>query len=298
MSERFLISELEKGVRLDKVLVSRFPSFSRTYFQYLIEENFVLLNQKPLKKKDIPKIGDEVRVTFTPTTEISLTPQHIPLTILYEDDHLIAIDKPSGLVVHPGAGNPDQTFINGLIHYLNKVPEGGDPLRPGLVHRLDKDTSGVLLAAKTSHCHALLVDMFKNKEMEKHYIALCKGVPPSGLVINHIGRHPFRRQEMCVLPEGGKHAETLITVLAHDGKIAYVEAVPKTGRTHQIRVHLKHLGAPVLYDPIYGTPSTTDRLMLHAKSLAFTHPITKIPLLLQAAIPEDLNKIIKRLEKL
>lgn len=298
MTASFTISETEEGLRLDKILAERFPTYSRTYFQYLIEEKFVLVNEKPLKKKDIAGIGDVVSIAFKSVPAIDLVPQPVPLSILYEDEFLIAIDKQAGLVVHPGAGNPDNTFINGLIHHLGKAPEGGEALRPGVVHRLDKETSGVLIAAKTSTCHALLVDQFKNREVEKHYLALTSGVPKGGTICNLVGRHPYRRQEMCVREEGGKMAETHIEVLAQDGKIALVLAKPKTGRTHQIRVHLKHAGAPILFDPVYGSKHPSERMMLHARRLLLKHPITKQTLKIEAPIPEDFNKIMKRLENL
>jgi len=296
MTSSFTILETENGLRLDKILASRYPSYSRTYFQYLIDAKSVLLNKKPFKKKDSGGTGDSIDVTFIPSPEISLKPQPIDFTVLFEDEHLIGINKPRGLVVHPGAGNPDQTLINGLIYYLKKIPEGGDPLRPGLVHRLDKETSGIIIAAKTSNCHALLVDMFKNREIEKHYLAICHGVPKQGTLITNIGRNPFRRQEMCVRDNGGKLAETKITTLAHNGKKALVLAQPKTGRTHQIRVHLKHLNAPIVGDKLYGpSKNTTTPLMLHARKIKFTHPITKEILEIKAPILEDFNTFIKTL---
>jgi len=294
LTDLFTVSSEETSLRLDKLLVSRFPKYSRTYFQFLIEQGCVLASGEPVKKRAHLDAGDEVEICFLLTPELSLTPQEIPLDILYEDEHLIGVNKPVGMVVHPAPGHPDQTFANALLFHCQHLP-GNDPLRPGIVHRLDKDTSGVLLAAKTSQAHGKLVEMFSKRELKKKYLALCVGTPKEGWIDAPIGRHPVHRKEMCVLPEG-KEAKTFCRVLQTKNGLSLVEVDLVTGRTHQIRVHLKHIGAPVLGDPVYGSASVnkkfnTTRQLLHAHTLSFTHPITGKPLELTAPLPADFMAI-------
>ncbi len=213
----FTVSPEEAEMRLDKLLCSHFPEHSRTYFQYLIEEGCVLVNGAVLKKKDIPKIGDEIEVCFLFTPELSLEPQDIPLDILFEDDHLIAVNKPVNMVVHPAPGHPKDTFVNALLFHCRKL-ESVDPVRPGIVHRLDKDTSGVLLAAKTSQAHAKLVAIFSERRIQKTYIAVCAGTPKEGLIDAPIKRHPVQRKEMTVCFEKGKEAKSLCKVIEKNQK--------------------------------------------------------------------------------
>ena len=291
----FILDASDVLERLDKLLACKFPSHSRTYFQHLIDEGFVLLNGKPIKKRELPKQGDLISLTFTPRPEISLEPEEIPLEILYEDEHLLAINKPSSMVVHPGKGQPNHTFVNALLFHVKDLSRD-DPIRPGIVHRLDKDTSGVLIAAKTPLAHMRLVDLFKKREMHKQYIAICKGNPSfQGVFSKPIGRDPYHREKMSI-QEGGKEAITEIRSLAKDSTTSIVSLKPRTGRTHQLRVHLKHLGAPILYDPIYGTKgSDSDRLLLHALRLNFIHPITNEPLSLVAPLPTPFHPWFKKL---
>ena len=238
--------------RLDRLLCHQFPTYSRTYFQLLIEQGFVLVNGLPLKKKDKPKAGDEIEICFQLTPEISLEPEPLDFDILYEDDYLLAINKPAGMVTHPAPGHYTQTFVHGLLYHCKTLPKG-DTLRPGIVHRLDKETSGILLAAKTTEAHQKLVALFCERKIEKSYLALCIGTPGNGTIEAPIKRHPIKRKEMHVDPTG-KPATSITKVLAFDGKISLVEVKLITGRTHQIRVHLKHKGAPILGDPVYGAP--------------------------------------------
>lgn len=284
----------EEEVRIDKLLAERFPSHSRTYFQYLIENGYVLLNGAPVKKRIAPEEGDEIEVCFQATPEADLTPEPIPLEILFEDEHLLAINKPPGMVVHPAPGHPTGTFVNALLAHCQNLAPSADPLRPGIVHRLDKETSGVLLAAKTATAHQKLIELFSNRQIEKHYLAICMGRPKNGLIQMPIGRHPVHRKEMAVLPDG-REAITEIQTVAFNEKISLVLAKPKTGRTHQIRVHLKHLGCPVLGDPLYGKRNGEPRHLLHAYRLSFEHPITHIRLHLSAPIPDDLIHHIRQL---
>ena len=297
-TEQLLVAENEEGLRIDKLLAVRFPAHSRTYFQSLIEQGFVLLNGQPIKKRTIPEEGDEIEVCFQLTPELSLEAEEIPLEILYEDEHLIAVNKPAGMVVHPAPGHWRGTFANALLGHCKHLPKM-DSLRPGIVHRLDKDTSGLLIAAKTTAAHQLLIEQFSKREMEKLYLAICVGRPRNGQISAPIGRHPVHRKEMAVLADG-KEAISEIQTAAFNEKLSLVLVKPKTGRTHQIRVHLKHIGAPVLGDETYGSSRTNEtfgvqRQLLHAYRLSFAHPITGAPIQLTAPLPEDFKGFLQQL---
>lgn len=307
--------EADASMRLDKILALRFShQQSRTYFQWLIENGLVLLNNQPIKKRIIPKEGDEVEIHWTISPEIELTPENIPLDIIYEDSHLLIINKPVGMVVHPAPGNWNGTFVNGLLHYLkddrfysesafNRTTNShpGMELRPGIVHRLDKDTTGLLIAAKNLHCQQRLITMFAERKIYKEYYALCLGNVGNGLVEEPIGRHPKHRQMMCVARENGKHAFTEFKGLAKtpDNKISLVKLNLKTGRTHQIRVHMKHLGYPILGDELYGNIASNRhfgalRQMLHAKALKFEHPITCKQMEFNAPMKRDMLDFVEK----
>jgi len=297
--EFLFITAEEEGSRIDKLLAERFPHYSRTYFQNLIEMGSVLLNGEPVKKRIIPEEGDEIEICFLAAPDTSLIPQSIPLEILYEDDHLLAINKPPGMVTHPAPGHWTGTFVNALLGHCKEIAPGSDPLRPGIVHRLDKDTSGVLLAAKTLAAHQKLIELFTTRQMEKLYLAVCSGRPQNGIISAPIARHPVNRKEMAVLPDG-REAVTEVKVAAFDEKTSLVLLKPRTGRTHQIRVHLKHIGCPVLGDPVYGKKNSYDskgpnRQLLHAYRLEFVHPLTGAPMRLIAPIPEDMKIWMRRL---
>jgi 23S rRNA pseudouridine1911/1915/1917 synthase len=299
LKDIFTVSAQEANTRLDKLLSLHFSEYSRTYFQFLIDRGCVLVNGRPLKKRESPQAEDRIEVHFLLPPEISLEPQNIPLDILYEDEHLIAVNKPASMVVHPAVGHPKDTFVNALLYHCQKL-EGGDPLRPGIVHRLDKDTSGVLIAAKTASTHAKLVALFAQRKIQKHYIAVCVGTPREGLIDAAIKRHPIHRKEMAIHMTEGKEAKSLCRILGKDASLSLVEIQLLTGRTHQIRVHLKHVGTPILGDPLYGSACANKkfnppRQLLHAKHLHLTHPITEEPLSLSAPIPEDLLPYVERL---
>lgn len=296
-SDLFILGPEEEGIRIDKLLAERFPQYSRTYFQHLLETGCVLLNGEPIKKRTLPEEGDEIEICFQAIPQPSLEPENIPLEILYEDEHLLAINKPAGLVVHPAPGHWSGTFVNALIAHCQGAIPGADPLRPGIVHRLDKDTTGVLIAAKTLSAQQKLIDLFATRKMEKMYLAICSGRPPNGLIQVPIGRHPVHRKEMAVLPDG-REALTEVRVLAFNEKASLVLASPRTGRTHQIRVHLKHVGCPVLHDPIYSRKKESfaqERLLLHAYRLSFEHPITKDTIRITAPLPDDMKQWIQKL---
>lgn len=292
-------SEEEEGVRLDAFLARRYPDHSRTYFQGLIQGGFVTVNGDPVKKRTALEEGDEIEVLFQLTPESPLIPEPIDLQILYEDEDLIAIDKPAGMVVHPGAGHGTGTVVNGLLAHC-RLSNEGHHLRPGIVHRLDRFTSGILIAAKTVRAHQQMVALFAQRQIEKQYLAICVGKPRPGILSAPIGRHPVSRKEMTVLADG-KEAITEILPLAVGEKISLALVKPKTGRTHQIRVHLKHLGTPVLGDEVYGSTKANNvhaapRQLLHAYRLRFSHPISGETIDLIAPIPSDMLPYIQQLQ--
>ena len=295
--EMLVASEEEASQRLDKVLTSRFPTFSRTYFQSLIEKGSVLCNGSPVKKRVKLKAGDEIEICFELTPEISLDPEDIPLDILFEDEDIIIVNKPPGMVVHPAPGHFRGTFVNALLFHCKEIERQSEsPLRPGIVHRLDKDTSGVLVAAKTSFAHRALVTMFSEREVEKHYLAICLGVPKVETIEAPLKRHPVKRQEMSVC-EGGRHATTHLSILKTKDNICLLDLDLVTGRTHQIRVHLKHINCPIIGDFVYGIPPTNvkfgaKRQLLHAHTLELTHPKTGERLKITAPMPKDMEDFI------
>jgi 23S rRNA pseudouridine1911/1915/1917 synthase len=294
-----IITSEEAGERLDKVLAARYREVrSRTYFQHLIEQQAVLLNGKPVKKRIRPAEGDEVEICFALTPELDLTPENIPLDILYEDDDILVVNKPAGLVVHPASGNWTGTFVNALLHHCQNLPLS-DPLsvRPGIVHRLDKDTSGLLLAAKNPLAQQRLIDMFAQRKVHKEYLAICVGNPGAATIDAPIGRHPVHRKKMTVRDEG-RQARSRCTTLAFDGKLSLVNIHLETGRTHQIRVHMLHHGTPVLGDSLYGNAAANrrfgaDRQMLHARLLRFSHPLSHLLLEFKAPLPADFEHYAK-----
>jgi 23S rRNA pseudouridine1911/1915/1917 synthase len=290
----FFVSPEEAGCRIDLLLKHRFPDHSRTYFQHLLEQGLVLLNGIPVKKRMVPEEGDEIEVCFQAIPGSSLLPEPIPLDILFEDEHILVVNKPAGLVVHPAPGHWTGTFVHGLLHHCQGVVPGNDPIRPGIVHRLDKETSGALVAAKTLLAHQQLIEQFAARTVEKTYLAICQGKPMSGTITAPIGRHPVHRKEMAVIADG-KEAITEIKLVAYNDAYSLVLVRPKTGRTHQIRVHLKHIKCPVVGDAVYGSSSSAQRQQLHAYRLCFDHPVKKHRLQITAPIPEDLKEWMRKL---
>ncbi len=297
-----IISEEDLGVRLDKILKNHFPDHSRTYFQYLIEEGCVLVNGLLVKKQYRPAVGDEIEISFLLTPEIDVKPEPIPLDILYEDDHLLIINKPAGMVVHPAPGSPSGTFANALLYHCSQLnPTEFTTLRPGIVHRLDKETTGVLIGVKTSLAHKKMIEKFSTRAIEKHYLAICCGVPKEGQLSAPIKRHPIRRQEMTV-SEDGKEAISCFKILQRNNGLCFIDVQLITGRTHQIRAHLKHLNCPLLGDPVYGSKSLNEkykatRPLLHAHTIKFTHPISEKPLEIVAPISPDMKNFIEFIQQ-
>ena len=287
--EDFFVEKCEAGCRFDRFLGLRMPLFSRVRLQEFIRDGDAQLNGSPSRPSQNLRLGDKVVVKVPADPEpCEMLAQDIPLDILHEDASIIVLNKPSGLVVHPGAGNADGTVVNALLHHCGGIAVIGGVERPGIVHRLDKETSGCLVVAKTDAAHHALSEQFAERKVEKVYLALVEGCPrmPHGTISAAISRHKVHRQRMAV-DERGREAVTLYRVLAsHEGK-ALVECRPKTGRTHQIRVHLKHIGHGIVGDPVYGRRGTQTRHFLHAWKLAFEHPDGRKKVTFTAPIPPD-----------
>lgn len=285
------------GERIDAFLATRIADLSRSRIQTLIREQYIQINGHPAKPRDAVKLGDLITVIVPEAVPLDNAPQEIPLEILFEDPDMIVLNKASSMVVHPAPGNHDGTLVNALLHHCRGKLSGiGGVERPGIVHRLDKDTSGCIVVAKSDAAHHSLVGQFSGRTMEKLYLAVTQGIPKPAkdTIFTHIGRHPVNRQKMAVVnPPGGKTAITDYEILATDAAslTALILCNLHTGRTHQIRVHLHHKGTPLVGDPIYGKPSKTSeqtgRLMLHAWRLAFTHPITGKWVNFEAPIPPE-----------
>lgn len=267
-----------------------------------IRLGLLLVDEVPKKSSYRLKLGEWVCGTLYEVAPQDLIPQDIPFEILYEDEYLLVLSKPPGIVVHPGSGNPDGTLVNGLLYHCQDIAGVGEKIRPGIVHRLDKDTSGIMVVAKTTRCHALLVEAFKERAIHKEYLALVFGglQPRIGRIVLPIGRHPVHRQKMAVCEEGrGRHAATSWQVLEEYAEgCSLVKIRIETGRTHQIRVHLASLGHPVAGDTLYGRARNKrhyPRQMLHAHYLSFLHPITGVELGVSAPMWDDFSGIIEEL---
>ena len=278
------------GTRLDQFLAAHVPELSRARLQDLIKAGHVTLNGAVPKPGARLRPGDAIRLEEPPAVPVDTVAEDIALDVLFEDDDLIVINKPAGLVVHPAAGNWSGTLVNALLHHCRSLSGIGGEQRPGIVHRLDKETSGCLVAAKTDLAHQALARQFAGREVTKIYLALVAGKPRrlSGVIDAPIGRHPVQRKKMTIVPAGrGREARTDYRVLAEMPMGTLVECTLHSGRTHQIRVHLKHLGHPVLGDVLYGKSAGFARQMLHAWRLGFTHPRRGERMNFESPIPPD-----------
>lgn len=282
------------GQRLDRYLAEALAHLSRSRVQALIREGHVQVNRRPAKPAESLRAADVVSWEEPAARPSVLAAEAMALPILHEDDDLLVLDKPAGLVTHPAPGHDAGTLVNALLAHCGTLSGIGGEQRPGIVHRLDKDTSGCLVVAKNDLAHRGLSAQFADRSTRKTYLALVRGVPrpASGRIEQPIGRHPVHRKKMAVVPPPrGRAARTDYQVrqpLTHTGQpAALVECRLHTGRTHQIRVHLKHLGYPILGDTLYGGPGTTDRQMLHARTLGFVHPRTGLAVEFRAPLPPD-----------
>lgn len=300
----FLVPAEHAGIRFDHFLVSCIPGTSRSTLIQSIRKGLFVVDGKNKKVSYRLKVGECIqgRVFDKPCTD--LVAQEIPFDILFEDDHLLIISKPPGIVVHPANGNPDGTLVNGLLHYYREIADVGDLARPGIVHRLDKDTSGIMVVAKSSQCHRLLVEAFKERSVEKEYLALVYGhlKELNGRMVANIARHPVNRKKMAVCVEGrGRYAATSWNVVESYGEgCSLLRVKIETGRTHQIRVHMASQGHPVAGDTLYGRARNTrkyPRQMLHAHRLRLKHPISGAELDFSAPLWTDFRKIILSLRE-
>jgi 23S rRNA pseudouridine1911/1915/1917 synthase len=314
MSERVATLTVERSapdLRLDTFLRAQFPTTSRSGIQRLIEEGHVLVNGQPGKATHRPRAGEQITVSWPEAKPAEALPEEMPLEILFEDRSLLVLNKPAGIVVHPAAGHAEHTLVNALLHHCEGSLSGiGGVARPGIVHRLDKETSGCLVVAKNDETHLALSDQFAGRTVEKFYDALVIGAlaQDAGEVHAAIARHPTERKRMSVRAEGeGRAAHTSWRVIKRLNHATHVEAEIHTGRTHQIRVHFQHLGHPVIGDETYGakpnkrfaelTGYVAPRVLLHARSLAFTHPRTKKVMKFEAPLPKDFKEAVKFLLK-
>ena len=292
------------GERLDAYLARAVEGLTRSAAQRLIEEGCVLRNGKPAKKNDKLNMGDSVDVTIPEVRETEIVPTDIPLDIVYEDEDVLVINKPKGLVVHPAAGHQDDTLVNGLLFSKAGELSGiNGELRPGIVHRIDKDTSGLLAVAKNDLAHTVLASQLKDHSMARTYDAIVCGnlKEDSGTVDAPIGRHPSDRKKMCVIARNSKEAVTHWEVVKRYRGYTHIRCKLETGRTHQIRVHMASIGHPILGDTVYGHKKPElgqDSQCLHAGALCFRHPRDGRPVMVFAPLPEYFQKVIEKLEKM
>ncbi|MFA5308566.1 MAG: RluA family pseudouridine synthase [Dehalococcoidales bacterium] len=294
MTRDFVLVADTAGVRLDKFVGDGCPELSRTHARQLIDDGLVTVNGKAAKPSLKLSPGDKINVSIPPEPPSALAAEDIPLTIIYEDPDLLVIDKPAGLAVHPAPGTGSHTLVNALLHYLPGLAADADSLRPGIVHRLDKDTSGLLVVAKNRVAQANLSDQFKSRSVSKTYLALVKGklTPEQGVIEADIGRDPHHRQRMAVV-SSGRDARTDYRVIRYCGNYTLLEIKPETGRTHQIRVHLAAIGFPVVGDAEYGYKSPhLARQFLHAHKLRFKLPATGAFVEFESPLPPDLEKAL------
>ena len=292
------------GERLDAFLARCAENLSRSAAQKLIEDGLVLRNGKPGKKNDKLQPGDTVEYTVPEAKPVDIAPTEMHLDIVYEDEDLLVINKPKGLVVHPAAGHQDDTLVNGLLYALGDDLSGiNGELRPGIVHRIDKDTSGLLAVAKNDLAHAMLASQLKDHSMARTYEAIVCGSfrEDSGTVDAPIGRHPSDRKKMCVTQRNSRHAVTHWEVVARYRGYTHIRCRLETGRTHQIRVHMAHIGHPILGDLVYGRKKPElgqDSQCLHAGALCFSHPRDGRPVMVFAELPQYFKDVIAKLEKM
>jgi 23S rRNA pseudouridine1911/1915/1917 synthase len=288
---KFVVWKQDARVRLDRFLARELPEYSRSRIQQLIRAGSVRLNGAATRPRQLVRAGDEVEVTEPPPEKIDARPEPIPLDVLFEDKDLIVINKPAGLVVHPGAGHREHTLVNALLSHCPMLSGIGGKERPGIVHRLDKDTSGCLVVAKNDTAHRALSRQFVERTVEKIYLALVAGKlrKQTGVIEEKIGRHPVHRQRMSVASPRGRAAKTEYRVVRTGDKASLIECRLHSGRTHQVRVHLHHLGHPVLGDKVYASRLARDfpRQMLHAWKLGFRHPSTAEWKNFEAPLPDD-----------
>lgn len=296
--KQVVVNEFDNLERIDKYLTNHLD-YSREIISKLIKDNKILVNEKSIKPNYIVKINDKITVEEYVEEESSFSEANIPIAIVYEDDSIIIVNKQSGLTVHPGSGNKNNTLVNALLYYNKNLSDIGGLERPGVVHRIDKDTSGLIILAKNNKVHEILADYFKNKTIKRTYIALVKGVieNSSGTIDAPIGRDEVNRLKMTVTDKNSKSAITHFKVIKRFKKYTLLSLNLETGRTHQIRVHMKFINHPVYNDPLYTNDSCTEfGQFLHSSEMEFLHPITKEPMHFSCPLPKEFEDFIKNLD--
>ena len=297
--EILTITENEAGQRADVVLAAMLE-LTRSNMQKLLDEGRAVKGTKVIKSNYKVKLGDEIIVTLPEPHPLDVQPENIPLDIIYEDEDVVVVNKARGMVVHPAAGNYSGTLVNALLYHCKNLSGINGVIRPGIVHRLDKDTSGIMICAKNDAAHVSLSEQIQSKTAQRTYLAVVRGniKTDSGVIETQISRDKDDRKKMAVVKEGGRNAITEYEVVERFGKYTIVKCKLKTGRTHQIRVHMEYLGYPLVGDPKYSpmkTPFSINGQALHSLTLAFDHPRTGERMEFEAKLPEDLHKIVTRL---
>jgi len=290
-----ILQVAESAIRLDKYLAKEYPGLSRSRLQKLIEQGYIQVNGCGAKASQKLNVGDEIHVSLPPPEQVSLVAESIPLDVIYEDDDLLVIDKPAGLVVHPSPGHTAHTLVNALLARCPDLANFSDAMRPGIVHRLDRDTSGLMIIAKNSAAQQYLINQFKARSVSKGYLVLVKGklTPSQGIIDAPVGRDPSNRKRMAVV-SGGRQASTKYKVKEYLGEYTLLEITTETGRTHQIRVHLSAIGYPVVGDPVYGVRSAyVKRQFVHAYRLGFRLPASGEYREFTCELPSDLKQAIR-----
>ena len=286
----------ERQERIDKYLIDKL-GFSRSKIQRMIKSRDILVNDKEIKNSYLLNLSDNIYINDEYSEDVDIVPENIPLDIIYEDDYLLVVNKPSGMVVHPAPGNYNGTLVNALMYHCNKLSNVNGSIRPGIVHRIDSDTSGLLLVAKNDEVHNDLAKQISEKSVLRKYIALVSGVivEDSGTIDAPIGRDKFDRKKMAVTSENSKNAITHFKVLERLNNATLIECKLETGRTHQIRVHMNYIKHPIINDPVYGSRKLIDKefgQMLHAKCIGFIHPITKEYLEFEVDVPDKFKELL------
>ncbi len=304
MSDELLITACQDnvGIRIDKLLSDAFEDFTRSYIQNLIESGDVTVNGSKVKSNYKVKLNDLISINPPEVKEIDILPENIPLNIVYEDDDMLVVNKPQGMVVHPAVGNFSGTLVNALMYHCGDTLSGiNGEKRPGILHRIDKDTSGLLMVAKSDRAHLGLAEQIKEHSLTRAYKALVHGgfSDDKGVYADPIGRHPVDRKKMAVTYKNSREAVTHYNVIERYGKYTFVECILETGRTHQIRVHMSHHGHPVVGDKTYGVQKENFKLdgqLLHAYKIGFIHPVNGQYMEFEADLPEYFKKVLYILE--
>lgn len=294
-----LIDEIDSGIRIDQIIPQKLSDISRSYTKKLIKDGKILLNDARIKPSSLINTGDEITVIIDEPSEVGLIAQEIPIDIIYEDDDIIVVNKERGMVVHPSHGHEDGTLVNALLYHCDKMPVIGGEKRPGIVHRIDKDTTGLLVIAKNDNAHIKLSAQLKDKTAGRRYKALVEGVikEDGGEVFEPIARHRTDRKKMAIV-QGGKIAHSTFKVEERYRNYTLVDVKLMTGRTHQIRVHMAHIKHPVVGDKMYGYKRQRFNLegqLLHAYELSLDHPKTGKRMTFNAPLPDDFQNILKKL---